>query len=63
MIAPDDATQCDVCEASSEHGDVLICEGCNDCQDCCNCEETDCDCDACLDRRLFEQMDDGHAGI
>lgn len=31
--------------------DVPLCEGCGCCQECCNCTETDCDCDACNDRR------------
>lgn len=40
---------CEACDNTDE--DTLFCEGCDCCQECCNCTDTDCDCDACEDRR------------
>ncbi len=42
------------CEACDDE-DVVICDGCNCCQSCCNCAPTDCDCDACLERRKLDE--------
>lgn len=44
------------CEACGEN-DAPICEGCGCCQECCNCTSTDCDCDACIDRREAERIE------
>jgi hypothetical protein len=41
------------CEACGTTEGVL-CDGCDCCQECCNCTETDCDCDACVERRENE---------
>lgn len=43
------ARECEAC--GQDDLDWPICEGCGCCQECCNCTETDCDCDACIDRR------------
>lgn len=41
--------ECDSCDNTDETSP--ICEGCDCCIDCCNCTDTDCDCDACIERR------------
>lgn len=58
----DDATErsefAAVCEASGCDNDDWEqghCEGCSCCQECCNCGDTDCDCDACIDRRVVDE--------
>ena len=43
------AKECEVCDNTDEFNP--FCEGCACCMDCCNCTETDCDCDACKERR------------
>lgn len=41
-----------LCEACGESDwNWPLCEGCGCCGNCCNCTETDCDCDCCVDRR------------
>lgn len=41
---------CECCHGhDSEVG--IICDGCDCCQECCNCTPSDCDCDACEERR------------
>lgn len=42
-----DPSVCPTCGEEDFHG----CDGCGDCQHCCNCTSTDCDCDACVERR------------
>lgn len=44
------ATPCEACGPT----DAPVCEGCGCCQECCNCSPSDCDCDACEDRREAE---------
>ena len=39
--------KCECCDETEFHG----CDGCDCCQECCNCTPTDCDCDACIERR------------
>lgn len=42
------------CEASGCDNDdwhAHHCEGCGCCDTCCNCTASDCDCEACEDRR------------
>lgn len=40
---------CEACSQSDENWP--LCEGCSCCDGCCNCTETDCDCDTCIERR------------
>ena len=40
---------CEACDNTDEG--FPFCEGCGCCFECCNCADTDCDCDACVDRR------------
>lgn len=43
----------DECEACEDR-EGPFCDGCGCCYECCNCRDTDCDCDTCLDRRDLE---------
>lgn len=45
--------QCDSCDAN-DMDDGQFCEGCDCCQECCNCTVSDCDCDACEERRASQ---------
>ncbi|UUV43193.1 hypothetical protein RCCWILLIS_21 [Rhodobacter phage RcCWillis] len=55
MISRDDieafATECAASGCDETDLDWPLCEGCGCCDSCCNCTETDCDCDACIERR------------
>lgn len=44
---------CECCDVE----DVWLCDGCGCCQECCNCTPSDCDCDACVDRRKRDDQD------
>ena len=47
---PYPVSRCECCEKpDTETGQ--LCDGCDCCQECCNCTSSDCDCDACKDRR------------
>lgn len=44
------------CECCTDSDDEVgqLCEGCDCCSECCNCTESDCDCEACFERRENE---------
>lgn len=44
---------CEACDAN-DVDDGQFCDGCDCCQECCNCTTSDCDCDACEERRASQ---------
>lgn len=50
MMQTETSMICECCGLDDTKTGVQ-CEGCSCCQECCNCTETDCDCDACQERR------------